>query len=99
MQGGFYFGSEYPEDRLQQLAAGFNHKSDGTTSEKVSLTDREIDVLVCIKDAMSNEEIAAKLCISHRTVEKHRQNIIKKANIKNLMDLYKFAFEFTKDTI
>ena len=51
------------------------------------LSRREIEILTCIANEMTNEEIADKLELSKRTVDNHRQNMLKKLNAKNSMGL------------
>lgn len=55
------------------------------------LTKRETEVLVMIANGFSNKEIAFKLKLSVRTVESHRNNIMKKLNIKSVSGLTKYA--------
>lgn len=59
--------------------------------EVVQLSERELEILKLIVQELSNEEIAAKLFISKRTVETHRKNINQKTNIKTVVGLIKFA--------
>ena len=47
------------------------------------LTGRELDILNCAKEGLSNEEIAEKLFISKHTSKAHISSIIKKLNAKN----------------
>lgn len=47
------------------------------------LTEREMDVLRCIADGMSNQEIANDLFISVRTVKFHVHNMLAKLNLNN----------------
>jgi DNA-binding NarL/FixJ family response regulator len=56
-----------------------------------SLTDRERQILKLISEAKTNKEIASKLWISPKTVKAHRNNIMKKLNIHNVVDLVRFA--------
>jgi DNA-binding NarL/FixJ family response regulator len=53
-------------------------------SEKVdySLTPSEIKILRLISQGLSTKEIAAKLFISERTIEKHRSNLISKLQLE-----------------
>ena len=57
------------------------------------LTDRELELLQLIVDGETNKEIADKLFISQRTVEKHKSNIISKLEMKSVVDLVKFAIK------
>lgn len=55
------------------------------------LSERELEVLIEICQGLSNVEIADKLFISKRTVEKHRANILLKTGCKNTASLVVFA--------
>lgn len=57
------------------------------------LTNREKEVLQCICNQLSTIEIAEKLCLSVRTVEGHRNNIILKTQVKNIAGLVVFAIQ------
>ncbi len=56
-----------------------------------ALSAREVEVLTLFAEGMSNRQIAEKLFISVRTVETHKNNIMKKINLKTTVDLVKFA--------
>ncbi len=55
------------------------------------LTSREREIIKFIAEGKKNKEIAGMLCISTRTVENHRANIMKKLNLKNISELVKYA--------
>jgi len=55
------------------------------------LTNREREVLVHIADGMSNKEIAHHLSIGVRTVETHRERIMRKLDIHTVAGLTRFA--------
>jgi len=55
------------------------------------LTNREREVLVQIAEGLSNKEIANKLGVGVRTVETHRERIMRKLNIHSVAGLTKFA--------
>ena len=55
------------------------------------LTTREREVLKMVSEGKSNNEIAALLSISVRTVENHRANIMKKLKLKKTADLVRYA--------
>jgi DNA-binding NarL/FixJ family response regulator len=55
------------------------------------LTEREQEVLKLIADGLTNQEIADKLTISVKTVERHRANIMGKLNLHNRTELVKYA--------
>ncbi len=61
-------------------------------SSKVDgLTEREQEVLTQLAAGASNDEIAAALNISSKTVNRHRENIMRKLNLHSRADLVKYA--------
>lgn len=57
------------------------------------LSRRERDILRCVGEGLTSKMIGDKLCISHRTVDSHRMNIMQKLSIHNASGLVKFALE------
>ncbi len=55
------------------------------------LTSREAEVLQLIAEGQANKQIAAELCISIKTVEKHRQQVMNKLNIHDIAGLTRYA--------
>jgi DNA-binding NarL/FixJ family response regulator len=55
------------------------------------LTGRERDVLLGVARGLTNKEIAAELGISHRTVESHRESLMRKLQIRTVAELTRFA--------
>ena len=58
-----------------------------------TLTRREREILKLIAEGYKNKEIAGYLCISPKTVEKHRSNLMEKLNLHNIQALTAFAIE------
>ena len=56
-----------------------------------TLTQREREILKLIAEGYKNKEIADDLCISVKTVEKHRSNLMEKLNLHNIQALTAFA--------
>ena len=59
--------------------------------DEQDLTPREKEVLVQIAEGLTNPEIAEELTISVKTVDRHRENIMRKLNLHNRVDLVKYA--------
>jgi DNA-binding NarL/FixJ family response regulator len=70
-----------------------NQKTLKTESTWDTLTQRERDVLKLIGEGHRNKDIADLLCISPKTVEKHRANIMNKLNVHNAASLTAYAIE------
>ena len=60
---------------------------------KKQITRREKEVLSLLIEGMTSSEIAEKLFISPRTVDKHRTNLLKKLGQKNTAGLVRFALQ------
>ncbi len=66
----------------------------GTTNSGLDLlTGREREVLLGIARGRTNKEMAAELGISHRTVETHRESLMRKLQIRTVAELTRFAIE------
>lgn len=57
----------------------------------VQLTTREIEILKLFAEGFINREISEKLDISIRTVETHKNHIMKKLELKSTVELIKYA--------
>jgi DNA-binding NarL/FixJ family response regulator len=55
------------------------------------LTPRELEVLKLIAEANTSKEIAEKLFISIKTVDRHRQNILDKLGMRDRVELTRYA--------
>lgn len=89
-QGGKYFMGR-SEDQLTELIEKYSGDENKLKVNFSNLTDRELEILDLIAEGLMNEQIAEKLFISKRTVEKHRTNIMDKKNLKSLPELITFA--------
>ena len=84
--GEAFFSSDVARVALNQFVRG---KNGGEGSNH--LTNREREVLVQIAEGLSNKEIASELGVGVRTVETHRERIMRKLNIHSVAGLTKFA--------
>jgi len=66
-------------------------RSNDTASTLDGLTDREQEVLRYLADGTANEEIAAALVISIKTVARHRENIMQKLGLHSRAELVRYA--------
>ncbi|MBV6484269.1 MAG: Response regulator UvrY [Flavobacteriales bacterium] len=55
------------------------------------ISDREKEVILLVAQGLSNNKIGEKMCLSPRTVESHRRNILQKLDIKNTAELIAYA--------
>ncbi len=85
-EGGSYFSPSV----AGHLAAAVR---DERESDLERLTVRERQVLAGIVDGLANKQIALRLGISRRTVESHRESLMRKLDIRTVAGLTKFAIE------
>jgi DNA-binding NarL/FixJ family response regulator len=84
--GGSYFS---PPVASKLSAAVRREQNAGPALEQ--LTGREREVLLGIAAGRTNKEIAAELGISHRTVESHRESLMRKLQLRSVAELTRFA--------
>jgi DNA-binding NarL/FixJ family response regulator len=79
----------------RQLNAGLRQEAQRREREDrlAQLTGREREVLRLIVEGRTNKEAAASLGISHRTVETHRENILRKLGMRSVAELTRLAME------
>jgi two-component system response regulator NreC len=70
-----------------------NRKSKPLVSGYNLLSEREQQVFRLLVEGRSTTSIADVLCISGKTVEKHRANIMKKLDIHNMVEMVKYAIK------
>lgn len=76
---------------MDELIRNINRKK--IIKTRTSLTDREVEILFLICKGLSNQEIADKLYLSKRTIDKHRENLLLKTSSKNTASLVIYAIK------
>lgn len=61
--------------------------------EQTPLTERETEVLKLVAKGLSYRQIAERLVLSHRTVQNHVQNTLRKLQMHNRVELTRYAIE------
>ncbi len=84
--GQTFFSPEIAQAALHQLV-----QNGGKKEPFAQLTAREREVLVLIAEGKSNKEIATRLGIGVRTIETHRERIMRRLDIHSVAGLTKFA--------
>lgn len=84
MRDGFYMAPEMLQDK--------NVNMDIPSAEDIQrLTKREREIFDLVAQGMKNREISEALCISIKTVEKHRANLMKKLGLHSVAELVSCA--------
>lgn len=84
--------SYYSEELLEFFTNKYIGKSKSSETE-TKITKRELEVLKLVSQGFTSVEVANKLCISFRTVEGHKANLIEKTGSKNVVDLLMYAIK------
>jgi len=84
-------GETFFSPEIAQAALSHLVQNGGKKEPFAQLTDREREVLVLIAEGQSNKEIANKLGIGVRTIETHRERIMRRLDIHSVAGLTKFA--------
>jgi DNA-binding CsgD family transcriptional regulator len=63
------------------------------TAEDAQLSEREIEIIKLICQELTNKEIASRLFISSRTVDGHREKILRKINARNVTGIVLYAIK------
>ena len=88
-----YFSQEVTLSLLDKSSGEVNNSRQSTALTLASLTEREIEILKQVANGLTNKEIGDTLNISHRTVDTHRTNLMKKLKVNNVAGLIKIAFQ------
>ncbi|MTT30602.1 DNA-binding response regulator [Terrilactibacillus sp. BCM23-1] len=80
-----------PTDLINQMIKTFAENYHVEISR--DLTYREKEIIRWVAQGVSNKEIAEKLQISEYTVKNHLKNIFNKLNLKNRVQLVRYAYE------
>jgi two-component system nitrate/nitrite response regulator NarL len=81
--GQTFFSPEAARVALNQMVRG--------GSEGPQVSNRECEVLAAIAEGLSNKEIACRLNVSVRTIETHRERLMRKLDIHSVAGLTKYA--------
>ena len=91
MSGKSYLSPGVSEKVIEGYLQG--RESNRSLSPWETLSQREREVLKLIAEGFKNKEIAEDLCISLKTVEKHRANLMKKLDLHNAAALTVYAVQ------
>jgi DNA-binding NarL/FixJ family response regulator len=102
MEGGMFFATHVPpkgatpsaQAALPKVAAGVRSDPEALSLEAVKvLSAREIEVARLVAEGFSSKELAARLGLSVRTVEKHRANIMEKVGVHEVASLVRWCVQ------
>jgi len=88
-------GEEYYSRNVSNifLKKYIHRNNSGLEGENPILTNREIEIVKLVSEGLKNKQIAERLFISIRTVDAHKNNIMKKLKLKSTIEIVKFAIK------
>lgn len=96
--GGKYFSGDISNiivsNYLQSSAGSSKEKVEIVRQDPFGLTKKELQILKLVLSGKTNGQISDILNNSKRTVETHRFNLMKKMNVKNLIELSSVASKY-----
>src|SRR5207253_2545616 len=79
LQGKNYFSRQAQDVIFKKYSQNVSRKKQ--QDDTVKLTKRELEIIRLISEGLTSQQMADKLFISHRTVETHRANLMKKIGV------------------
>jgi len=81
----------FDEEASGILFRHFQQNKNAASGSQADLSEREIEVVRAFAEGKSYKEIGDLLCISPRTVETHKKNILQKLGLQTSADLIRYA--------
>lgn len=91
LKGDYYMDTAVSQQVVRKLAGLMAAEKIVTGSGYDALTPREQEVMVLLAEGQSLPQVADKLCISLKTAENHRSNIMRKLNLHSTIELVRYA--------
>lgn len=89
-QGGVFYNASISR-RFVRIHPESINRNGKVERKQNRLTSREMEVLQLVAEGKANKEISAALCISIKTVEKHRSRLMQKLDIHDTAGLTRYA--------
>jgi DNA-binding NarL/FixJ family response regulator len=81
----------YPKAVTALIREYLDQARRGESTPADPLTARELQVVKLIAEGYTSDEIASELCISRKTVDRHRANTLDKLGMRNAAELTRYA--------
>ena len=91
IDGEYFLDSSISHEVVERLMKSPVREARVSDSDYGRLTPREQEIMRMLAEGQQKSDIAGRLCISIKTVENHRSNIMKKLDLHSAMDLVRYA--------
>lgn len=92
-QGKYFLSSKISEEIVKGYLGRSSSPSPSANSAYDALSEREQQIFRLVVEGNHTKQIASLLCLSPKTIEKHRSNIIKKIGISEPLAMMKYAIK------
>jgi len=86
-------GLEYYGKDISEIIYRIYVAKKQTTEVTTEFTNQERAIIEFCKEGLHSKHIAEQMCISHRTVENHKNNIFRKLGIKTTVEMVQYAIK------
>jgi len=93
LQGETFMDSSVSQNILKKLIKVPEKKGKTPETRYDTLSPREQEIMVLLVEGKSAKQIAEKLCISAKTAENHRSNILQKLELHSTIELLRYAMK------
>jgi DNA-binding NarL/FixJ family response regulator len=91
LKGDYFMDAHISQKVIRKLAGIQNGEVTITDAAYGTLTPREQEVLTLVAEGFTTNKISEKLFISHKTVENHRSSIMRKLDLRNSIEVVRYA--------
>lgn len=88
------YENDFYRNKITNRALRKRNRVSEKNPQYANISTREREILLMICEELTMRQIADSLCLSDKTIQNHRQNMIKKLEVKNTAGLVKRAIEF-----
>jgi DNA-binding NarL/FixJ family response regulator len=89
--GNVYFSPSTAQRLCENCVAAAKAEVEGALNGEMPLSGRQVEVLQLLAEGLPNKAIAIELCISIKTVEKHRHQLMDKLDLHRVATLTRYA--------
>jgi two-component system response regulator NreC len=86
-------GNTFLSEEIKKILVGLGNHTVSSFELTETLTDKEYEVLKLVCDGLSSKEIGEKLFLSSRTIETHKNNLMKKFDVQSTGKLISLAIK------
>ncbi len=79
------------QDILIRIIKNLDYSNIEVPNNSEQFSDRELEILKLLAEGYTTKNIGEKLFISHRTVERHKENMLRRSNTNNTLNLVLFS--------